>query len=341
VRDAFRLVHTPAVTDNGDLTWRSIEPADAHAWADLLAAIRDVDRTWEYFSVEDLLEDFGDPYRDFPFGSIGAFDGDAMLGYCVLIAQSSADPVHTMDCQGGVHPAYRRRGLGGRLIRWAEATAVPLHEARHPGVPLSLSASAATTNDGAAALFTGCGYAPARWFHSMAADLTRELPAAPVPDDMRIVGYTPQRIHDARLVRNEAFRDHWGGGDLTLGQWHDFLDFGVFRPHFSFLADEADTGEPVGVLIGHEYEEYAAATGVRDLYVAVVATRGRARKRGIASALLVHALTEAKRAGYTAASLIVDADSLTGAVGLYERVGFTIDHTEVTYTLARAHRIST
>jgi mycothiol synthase len=62
----------------------------------------------------------------------------------------------------------------------------------------------------------------------------------------------------------------------------------------------------------------------------VVATRRSARKRGIASALLSRALADARSAGFTAASLSVDADSPTGAFGLYQRAGFAIRTTSVT-----------
>jgi ribosomal protein S18 acetylase RimI-like enzyme len=69
---------------------------------------------------------------------------------------------------------------------------------------------------------------------------------------------------------------------------------------------------------------------VRDLYIPLLGTRRAARGRGIASTLLARALTGAGAAGFTAASLRVDADSLTGALGLYERAGFTVEHTSIT-----------
>jgi mycothiol synthase len=45
----------------------------------------------------------------------------------------------------------------------------------------------------------------------------------------------------------------------------------------------------------------------------------------------VTAMSAARAAGYDQASLGVDADSLTGAVRLYERVGFAVDHTWTAY----------
>jgi ribosomal protein S18 acetylase RimI-like enzyme len=156
------------------------------------------------------------------------------------------------------------------------------------------------------------------------------LPDALVPAGTEIVGFTAERSADARLVRNEAFRDHWGSTESTVEEWDQFIGYNAFRPAFSFLA-YAGT-EPLGLIIGHEYDAYAEATGVHDLYIPLVGTRRTARKRGIASALLTRALTEARAAGFTAASLGVDADSLTGALGLYERAGFTVEHTSITQT---------
>lgn len=70
-------------------------------------------------------------------------------------------------------------------------------------------------------------------------------------------------------------------------------------------------------------------TGKRDFYIPLVGTRRAGRKRGIATALLARALAEAQAAGFATASLTVDADSPTGALGLYQRVGFTVRDTWV------------
>jgi mycothiol synthase len=319
-----------AMVDDREFDWRPIERSDAAGWAQLLAAIREVDKTWEYFSEEDLLEDFGDPYHDFERGSVAIFHDGLMVGYGLLAARAAAAPVHEMQYQGGVHPAYRGRGVGGQLLAWAEAAAVPLHGQRYPGRPLSLSGKCPAGNAGAVALYAERSYRPVRWFHGMTRDLSAPLSDAPAPAGVEIVGLTHDRSEHARLIRNEAFRDHWGSTEITADSWAQFMEISAFRPAFSFLAYGG--GEPVGFIVNHEYDAYAGATGIRDLYVSVLGTLSAHRKRGIASALLVRALTKAKAAGFTAASLEVDADSLTGALGLYKRVGFTVAHTSVTQT---------
>ena len=145
---------------------------------------------------------------------------------------------------------------------------------------------------------------------------------------MEIAAFTPERSEDARLIRNEAFADHWGSTEVSAEGWAHFMQTGAFRPAFSFVA--YGDGEPAGFVISHEYDAYNEATGSKDLFIATLGTRRAGRKRGIGSALLLRALAEGRAAGCTSASLVVDADSPTGALGLYERTGFTVDHTSIT-----------
>jgi mycothiol synthase len=315
---------------DGIFDWRPIEPEDVADWAVLLAAIEAVGQEDEHFSEQDLLEEFADPFSDFGRGSVAIYDGDVMVGYSVLASRSAADPVHQMRQYGGVHPAYRERGLGGRLLDWSETAAVPLHRERYPGRPLTLSGACLCRNVEAVALYAARGYRQARWFHGMTRDLSAALAEIPAPTGVQIVGFTPERSEDARLVRNEAFRDHWGSTETPVEQWALVVEAGAFRPALSFLA-YAD-GEPLGLISCNEYDAHTQATGMRDLYVSLVGTRRAGRKRGIASALLARALAAARAAGFATASLGVDADSPTGAAGLYERAGFTVRDTWITHT---------
>jgi len=318
------------VGGDGAFVWRPIGPGDAKDWAGLLNAISAADRDWEYFSEQDLLEDFSDPYLDFAHGSVAVYHEGTMAGHGVLACRTSAEPVHEMRYHGGVHPAYRGRGLGGRLLDWAETAAIPLHQERHPGRPLSLSGPCLSHNAAALALFAARGYRPSRWFHGMTRDLSAAIPDVPAPAGVDVVGLTPDRWENARLIRNDAFRDHWGSTETPADAWAHFMEISALRPAFSFLAYSG--GEPLGLVISHEYEAFNEATGRRDLYVALVGTRRAGRNRGIASALLLRALTGARAAGFASASLGVDADSPTGALGLYQRAGFTVELTSVTNT---------
>jgi len=308
--------------------WRPIGPEQAGDWARLLAAIEAVDRQDEHFSEQDLLEEFSDPCCDFARGSIAAWAGPIMVGHCQLTTRTAADPVHEMWQWGGVHPDYRGRGLGARVLEWAEEAAVPLHRERYPGQPLALTAACLSRSAAAVALYAAHGYRESRWFHRMTRNLSAPLPEVPVLAGVEMVRFTAQRSQDARLVRNDAFRDHWGSTADTAESWAHFTTYGAFRPALSFLAYAGH--EPLGIVLGQEYDASTAASGKRDFCIPLVGTRRAARGRGIASALLVRALTEAKTDGFATASLTVDADSPTGAVGIYKRLGFTVQDTWIT-----------
>ena len=299
---------------------RPLTPDDVGEWAALLTAIQDADGGGNSPSEHDLQEQFRRPDLDLTRSSIAIYDGRTMIGYGMLTPRSVAEPVHNVRHEGGVHPSYRGRGLGGELLDWAEQTAVPLHHDR----PLALSSGCLARNAAAVALHEQRGYQPVRWFHHMVRDLTAPIPSVVIPRDVQVTGYTPDMAEHARLVRNESFRDHWESTETSPQIWAHFLASRAFRPGLSFLAYQED--EPLGILMSCEYD-----AGPRDLYIALVGTRAAGRKRGIATALLLTAMSAARDRGYDQASLGVDADSLTGAVRLYEHVGFTVTRTRTAY----------
>ena len=54
----------------------------------------------------------------------------------------------------------------------------------------------------------------------------------------------------------------------------------------------------------------------------VVSVRRPWRKRGVASALMLSAMLALREQGFETAALGVDADNPSGAVAIYERLGF-------------------
>ncbi len=312
--------------------WRPIDAAQAGQWADLLAAIESTDHADEAWSESDLLDEIADPGYDFGRGSVAIYDGQAMVGFCSLAPQVAVSDAHRMEMNGGVRPAYRDRGIGSWLLGWAERAAIPLHLDRHPDLSLSVVGRCLARNADAMALFSEHGYQQSRWFHRMSADLRAGRPSCQVPDDVTVTPLTQERWPDGLTVRNEAFLDHWGSAPTTPEVWEHFLRDTAFRPAYSLLAYAGS--EPLGIVVGYEFEAYTSASGRRDLYIPLVATRRTGRGRGIASALLARVLAAAGADGFVTASLEVDADSPTGAVQLYQRLGFAVIHTSVAQTKA-------
>lgn len=316
------------VTAGGAVQWRAITAEDGAGWARLVLAVEESYGTQEIVGADDLVEDLRDPDVDPERGTIAAFSEGNMIAYAGLRASPGVTGRHEMHLYGGVHPSQRGRGLGTRLLAWAEQAALPLHQARYPGHPLALSASCPAGQGDALALFAAAGYQQARWFHFMSRDLTGAVPGGQLPEGTRIAGYAAGLSLAARQVRDEAFRDHWGSTPTSAESWQHFTGHERFRPAFSFLAYLG--GEPAGVLIAHEYDAFRQATGRRECYIATVGVTRPARGRGIASALIRRCLAAAQADGCTVATLHVDAGSPTGALTLYEHLGFTTRSTSVT-----------
>lgn len=127
----------------------------------------------------------------------------------------------------------------------------------------------------------------------------------------------------ARRIHERYFPGH--RLELSIGA----LD--SFRPQLSFLLRDAANGQIAGYLLSTFNEADLKATGVRDIHFSVIGTRREYRKRGVASTLIAHAVAQSRELGYQTASLMVDAENPTGALGVYERSGFECNRKYVTY----------
>jgi ribosomal protein S18 acetylase RimI-like enzyme len=74
--------------------------------------------------------------------------------------------------------------------------------------------------------------------------------------------------------------------------------------------------------------------GVRRGWLERISVRRPWRKRGLATALIVSALEGLRDRGMTDAMLGVDAENVTGALGLYEKLGFRVKDRSTNYRKA-------
>ena len=130
---------------------------------------------------------------------------------------------------------------------------------------------------------------------------------------------------------NEAFRDEWGHTEPTEADWERFqADPQNEDPRYWRIGWDGD--EVAGAILttvpaGGE----RASSGVVACTSPSVSVRRPWRRRGLARALLSSSLVAAREAGFTSASLGVDATSLTGATDLYRSLGFVPERTFITW----------
>lgn len=305
-----------------DLKWRPLTAEDAKASSDLLNAIETVDKIGENYTEEDTLTELVDPYADLDRASLAAFDGNVMVGYMKVRFKPFAKEVHRVFLDGGVHPAYRRRGIGTVLVEAGMKAAKALHALHHPTLKLAIDFHKAEHIAGLAELVRSQGFTPVRYFQRMERALGDAIPDAVISAGMRIEPWSVQNDEDFRSVRNASFDDYWGAAPMPVDHWKNKITNQTFQPEVSFLLRDA-AGIPVGILVTMCWEADTEATGVRDAHFMVIGTLREHRKRGVASALIAHALRAAADRGYDQASLSVDSASPSGAPRIFEKAGFT------------------
>jgi mycothiol synthase len=305
-----------------DLTTRPYEPSDAPAFTDLMNLIDEAGGGRAGFTAEEIGSELSAIVAHFPTDSRLTFapDGTLVAGGVVSTPPPGG---FRADLFGGVRPDWCGRGLGRALLGWQYERAVQVHAATAPGEPWQTETRVMTGEPTAARLLARLEFVPARYFMEMLASTTT-APHATLPTGLRSGPPTPgidRPLYEADL---EAFTDHWG---FQRSEFDDWLSMRVrtegFRPDLSRVVFDGD--EIAGYILSYRDNDPDR------LAVGRIGTRRPWRGRGVASALLAEVIDAAARAGYPYVCLGVDADSPTGAVGVYERAGFTPEHSFAAY----------
>mgnify|MGYP000885634175 CR=1 FL=1 len=129
-------------------------------------------------------------------------------------------------------------------------------------------------------------------------------------------------LREVHEVLEAAFVDHFNSWEETFEEFlHRLREDPGHRWDHWWLAELTDTDEPVpvGALIGTVSE---SAGGPDGSYVSYLGVLESARGRGVAKGLLHTIIADAASRGRDRVGLEVDADSSTGADGLYVAMGW-------------------
>ena len=263
-----------------------------------------------------------------------AWDGDRLVGYANLYVRPG-NPERGEDSTiyswGEVHPRWRRRGIGWRLLERAYQRGQEYLAELATG-RVYFHCTAREQEKGRRALYERLGLKPVRYFVNLVRPLDGDLPPVQVPGGIRLRTFDPERDAEAVFQADEAaFRDHWGHAEGKLEEFLHWIEMPHMRPDLWFLAEERASGKIVGLALNILDPDWIAQTGRREGYIDTLAVLREYRQRGLGTALLIRSLHALQQAGLEAAHLDADADNLTGAMRLYERVGFRVRKTSIAY----------
>jgi ribosomal protein S18 acetylase RimI-like enzyme len=237
---------------------------------------------------------------------------------------------------GGVHPSMRGRGIGRQLLHWQLARAgqqLASSPKTLPGWIMVFTDERAPQNS---RLFESARMRLVRYFVSLERALQEPIRSFELPDGIRVEPYRPELSAAVHAARNEVFMDHWGSQPVTDEVWASFVTAETFSPELSFVAFAAapdGDDEIAGFLMSSVNEDDWNNQGFTGSYIDLVGVQKRWRGRHIAQALLAAQFEAGRALGHERTTLDVDADSPTGALGLYTGMGFYPTQRNQAYTL--------
>ena len=281
------------------LSWRALSEPDLPAVTELARLCLSADGGQPFAADPAFLSGWyaaGAPTQS-------GWDGERLVCVSSLRQQphDQAGGRHVAITTGMVHPAWRRRGIGGHAFDWAAGAAGDRE----------LRAETEALGDGAHALYLSKGLRQVFAEDVMQLPSSVRPPTAHAPEGLILTPWgqaDPARFY---AVYTEAFRDRPGFPGWPGTRWIDWItDDEDFRPELALLATlaSADVGFVIGDAAG-----WIAQMGV------VPAARGK----NIGARLIGEAVRRMRSAGESTITLNVNLNNPHAAL-LYRRVGFAL-----------------
>ena len=224
-----------------------------------------------------------------------------------------------------VHPDFRQLGLLPLLYEFTEMRARQMAHAQPFDKPQLLSQWVPLSAQSQIVLLRDLGYAPVRYFYLMQHVLS------PIPDVTMPAGLVLWPVDTAKHLRaiwdakEEAFADHWGHGPRSEVDFLAWRDNPTAEHALWQIAWDTASGEIAGVSMNTIFHADNAHYGFKRGWIETLGVRRMWRGRGLAKALLLASMRQMQAAGMTEVMLGVDAANPTGALQLYETMGFRRD----------------
>ncbi len=189
--------------------------------------------------------------------------------------------------------------------------------------PRTLSVSTVGEPPGVRAALAERGFIAVRFGFEMRRPTLDEIPECGLPSGLEVRPVVREDLRAIWEAEVEAFAGHWGASalDHSEASWQEWLADPLHR-QVDLWQVAWDGDEVAGMVRPFINEDDNARFGVRRGWCENISTRAPWRGRGLASALIGRALRALRDRGMTEAALGVDAQNETGALRLYQKMGF-------------------
>ena len=279
--------------------------ANASLAADQSEIIRTVaDMTRDYASFTGCI-----PERDVWIAQIG----DEIAAYVRGWHWAQADGLHLYGQLGLMAPQWRRQGIGATLHTWLEARQREVAATHPEAIGHAHHAFVQDGERARAALLVKAGYHAERVFFTMVRPTLDDITEFPLPPGLEIRPVQPghlRKIWDAHL---RAFQTHWGFSAPGEADYQTWLKTKAQHPELWQIAWDVHTGEVAGQVRAFVDETYNQLHARKRGWTEFISVGEPWRRRGLARALIGHALQAQKSMGMLDTALGVDGKNLDGA----------------------------
>lgn len=218
-----------------------------------------------------------------------------------------------------VHPTARGNDLEKEIVVWAQGR---LREAsQERGVPVKLRSGTRADQTNRIALLEKHGFIADRYFFTMELSLSDSIPEPQFPQGFTLCQQKEQDVEAKVELYNQTFIDHWNHHPLTVERVKRELNKPYYRPKLDLIAVAPD--ETFAAFCYCEINpEENIRTGRNEGWIVCLGTRRGFRQRGLGRAMLLAGIQQLKETGVDAVRLCVDTQNLSGALRLYDSVGF-------------------
>ena len=164
------------------------------------------------------------------------------------------------------------------------------------------------------------GYTIMRYGVKMVRPTLDNIPDLPLPEGVEVRPVTPEHYQAIISAWNEACRDMRGQIPISEETFKGMQKDPSFDPSLWQIAwyNSQVIGTVICFILEKENQEYHRKRG----YTELISVKRPWRNQGIAKALIARALKKLKEGGMTEAALGVDTGNPSGALHLYEKMGY-------------------
>jgi len=281
-------------------------------------------------TLEDIKHDYehltrSDPDKDMIFAEM---NGNP-VAYSRVEWYQEENPNHRLY-QHFIHilPEWRELGIERAMIGWCEERLRSIAGEHPQDSRRFFQTYSSSLKPAFNQILESLGYEAVRYSFEMSR-LLDDIPNAALPEGVEA---RPAEEKDWRKVwetANEAFRDHWGYAEPEEEDYLSYKGSKYFQPHLWQVAWDGD--RIVGSVMNYIDHDYNQKYDRKRGWTENISTLKDYRQRGIASALIVRSMHMHKAQGMTEVGLGVDTNNPTGALRLYQNLGYHEDKTFLTF----------